>query len=81
MPDASEALRRRPPAAALLVLVFLASISGPLRLAEAALPTGFHQDQSSQPLTGLVGTSITDVVFSGRFLWVATERGDRKSVV
>ncbi|HJP31400.1 MAG TPA: FlgD immunoglobulin-like domain containing protein [Candidatus Latescibacteria bacterium] len=75
MPDASEALRRRPPAAALLVLVFLASISGPLRLAEAALPTGFHQDQSSQPLTGLVGTSITDVVFSGRFLWVATERG------
>ena len=44
--------------------------------AEAALPTRFHQDQSPPPpLTGLVGTSMTDVVWSGRYLWVATERG------
>ncbi|SVD64007.1 uncharacterized protein METZ01_LOCUS416861, partial [marine metagenome] len=42
---------------------------------EAALPTRFHQDQSTPPLTGLVGTSMTDVVWSGRYLWVATERG------
>ena len=43
--------------------------------ADAALPTRFHQDQPTTPLTGLVGTNITDVVWSGHFLWVATERG------
>ncbi len=46
-----------------------------LQPTEAALPTRFHQDQSTPPLTGLVGTSMTDVVWSGRYLWVATERG------
>ncbi|HIG18664.1 MAG TPA: hypothetical protein EYQ31_16015, partial [Candidatus Handelsmanbacteria bacterium] len=43
--------------------------------ADAALPTQFHQDQPTTPLTGLVGTNIHDVVWSGHFLWVATERG------
>lgn len=42
--------------------------------AGAAVPTRFHQDEPP-PLTGLVGTSMTDVVWSGRYLWVATERG------
>ncbi len=27
------------------------------------------------PYTGMLGTSITDVIWSGRYLWVSTERG------
>lgn len=38
-----------------------------------SLPQTFHQDEA--PLPGLVGTSMSDVVFSGSYLWVATERG------
>ena len=39
------------------------------------LPQRFQQDSDTVPLAGLVGTSIADIVWSGRHLWVATERG------
>ncbi|MEE2657422.1 MAG: hypothetical protein VX733_02890 [Candidatus Latescibacterota bacterium] len=46
-------------------------------LAPASLPQAFHpaQEPDNLPLSGLVGNSITDIVWSGRHLWVATERG------
>ena len=40
-----------------------------------AVPAGFHQDAEPAATTGLVGSSITDVVWSGTYLWVSTERG------
>ena len=72
MPDTTGALRRRRMTTAWPLCALLLSYLQPT---EAALPTRFHQDQSTPPLTGLVGTSMTDVVWSGRYLWVATERG------
>ena len=41
------------------------------------LPLRSQQDGDEQlpPFQGLIGTSIGDVVWSGRYLWVATERG------
>jgi len=51
------------------------ALSFMLQVVDAAVPTRFHQDQSAPALSGLVGTNITDVVWSGRYLWVATERG------
>ena len=41
----------------------------------SSLPQRLHQDEPIPPLSGLVGTGIGDVVWSGRYLWVATERG------
>ena len=55
----------------LSILAFL--LAGSLTAAAALLPQRFHQD--SPALQGLVGTTMSDVVWSGRFLWVATERG------
>ena len=39
----------------------------------ALRPQRFHQ--ASEPIRGLFGTSIGDVVWSGRYLWVGTESG------
>ncbi len=39
------------------------------------LPQQSQQDEPEGPLPGLVGTSIADIAWSGRHLWVATERG------
>ncbi len=39
----------------------------------ALRPQRFHQ--ASEPIRGLFGTSIGDVVWSGRYLWVSTENG------
>lgn len=69
MPDLARGHRRRRFGLSLLALLAL------LTAAHAAVPTRFHQNAEDAPLTGLVGTSMTDVVWSGRYLWVATERG------
>lgn len=59
-----------------LLLAALVVLPGGLQPVNAAVPTRFQQDISEPPpLTGLVGTNMTDVVWSGRYLWVATERG------
>ncbi len=39
----------------------------------ALRPQHFHQ--ASEPIRGLFGTSIGDIVWSGRYLWVGTENG------
>ena len=39
----------------------------------ALRPQRFHQ--AAEPIRGLFGTSIGDVVWSGRYLWVGTESG------
>ena len=39
----------------------------------AARPQRFHQ--ASEPIRGLFGAEIGDVVWSGRYLWVSTESG------
>ena len=39
----------------------------------ALRPQRFHQ--ASEPIRGLFGTSIGDIVWSGRYLWVGTESG------
>ena len=51
----------------LLVLALHLSPSYALR------PQRFHQ--ASEPIRGLFGTSIGDIVWSGRYLWVGTESG------
>jgi hypothetical protein len=38
-----------------------------------ALPQRFHQN--ADPISGLFGTEIGDIVWSGRYLWAATESG------
>lgn len=52
---------------ALLVLV-LHLVPG-----HALRPQHFHQ--AAEPIRGILGTSIGDVVWSGRYLWVGTESG------
>ena len=39
----------------------------------AARPQRFHQE--SEPIPGLFGSAFNDIVWSGRYLWVATESG------
>ena len=51
----------------LLVLALALSPSHALR------PERFHQEV--EPIRGLFGTSIGDIVWSGRYLWVGTESG------
>jgi len=53
-----------------LICVFLLAAG-----ARAAVPLRFHQDQETGPVQSLVGTEIGDIAWSGRHLWVATERG------
>ncbi|MFH1571967.1 MAG: hypothetical protein ABIL09_28515, partial [Gemmatimonadota bacterium] len=70
--------RQLPAPAALragLLAVALLAAAAPLRAAPSSLPQRFQQDQPAPPLSGLVGTGIGDIVWSGRYLWVATERG------
>jgi hypothetical protein len=43
--------------------------------AQAALPQHFFQDPQTEPIQGLLGAGIGDIVWSGRYLWVATESG------
>ncbi|MBT3346557.1 MAG: hypothetical protein HN404_26415, partial [Gemmatimonadetes bacterium] len=56
-------LRRLP------IILFLLALAA--TTASALLPQTFHQDETG-PLAGLVGTSMSDVVWSGQYLWVAT---------
>ena len=51
-------------------LLVLASHLSP---GHALRPERFHQ--AAEPIYGLFGTSIGDVVWSGRYLWVGTESG------
>ena len=56
---------------AFLQLAVLCLLTG----AHAALPQRFHQEAENEPLGGLLGSEIGDIVWSGRYLWVATENG------
>lgn len=41
-----------------------------------ALPQRFHQSAApTEPISGLFGTEIGDIAWSGRYLWAATESG------
>jgi hypothetical protein len=40
-----------------------------------ARPQRFHQEAELEPISGLFGTEIGDIVWSGRYLWVATQSG------
>lgn len=66
MPEA-----RSGPGPASVCLWALLLVSTPGR---GAVPAGFQQDGEPPP-AGLVGSSIADVVWSGTYLWVATESG------
>lgn len=73
-PRRRTAVRRRARGVGWGGVCLLAALSA--RPGYGALPARYHQDQPSPaPQRGLVGTSMTDVVWSGRYLWVATERG------
>lgn len=54
---------------ALLLLTLLPTIG------HAARPQRFHQEAPAEPVAGLIGSEINDIVWSGRYLWVATESG------
>ena len=58
-----------------LVCIWPALLIGLLQApsSHAARPPRFHQ--AAGPIRGLFGSEIGDVVWSGRYLWVATERG------
>ena len=59
--------------AGVLVCLSLFAIIAPAR---SSLPLHFLQgEEPEQPVGGLVGASISDVVWSGRYLWVATNEG------
>ena len=45
-----------------------------LQAAAGLLPQTPHQE-TVPPVPGLLGTDIGDIVWSGRYLWIATERG------
>ena len=74
MPEARSAAFpvRCLPRGGLPCLVALLLASTPVR---GAVPAGFLQDAVPPPTTGMLGSSVTDVVWSGRYLWVSTERG------
>ena len=61
--------------AALCLLVLTGAPMVPAAAEISSLPQHYYQDETTPPLSGLVGTGIGDVVWSGRYLWVATERG------
>ena len=59
----------------LLPVLAIASVGAlPLQAAPGLLPQIPHQD-AVPPVPGLLGTDIGDIVWSGRYLWIATERG------
>jgi hypothetical protein len=41
----------------------------------AVRPQAFHHSAQADPVAGLFGSEINDIVFSGRYLWVATDNG------
>ncbi len=59
----------------------LSSLKFPLRFILAVLVVAsfariaVSQQESVEPLVGLVGTDISDIKWSGRFLWVVTDNG------
>lgn len=55
-----------------LAIVSAATLS--LQAAPSLLPQTPHQE-AVPPVPGLLGTDIGDIVWSGRYLWIATERG------
>ena len=56
------------------VIALLCLLTG-LHTAEAR-PQRFHQTAApTKPISGLFGTEIGDIVWSGRYLWAATESG------
>ena len=55
-----------------LAIVSAAALS--LQAAPSLLPQTPHQE-AVPPVPGLLGTDIGDIVWSGRYLWIATERG------
>lgn len=60
----------RLPLAAGIACLLLTSVLA----AQAALPLDLFQNQNPAPHS-LLGTEISDIKWSGRYLWVATERG------
>ena len=62
-------MRSLPP---VLAIVSAATLS--LQAAPSLLPQTPHQE-AVPPVPGLLGTEIGDIVWSGRYLWIATERG------
>jgi len=59
----------------LILLLSLCLCFGAAHGRLSSLPQRAQTDDPVPPLSGLVGTGIGDVVWSGRYLWVATERG------
>ena len=57
----------------LSVCLALLVLSPHLSPGHAVRPQRFHQQ--SEPIRGLFGSEIGDVVWSGRYLWVGTESG------
>ena len=55
-----------------LTVVTAAALS--LQAAPSLLPQTPHQE-TVPPVPGLLGTDVGDIVWSGRYLWIATERG------
>ena len=58
----------------LLVLAVASAPALPLQAAPSLLPQTPHQE-AVPPVPGLLGTEIGDIVWSDRYLWIATERG------
>ena len=56
------------------VLAVASAWALPLQAAPSLLPQTPHQE-AVPPVPGLLGTEIGDIVWSGRHLWIATERG------
>ena len=56
------------------VLAVVSAATLPLQAAPGLLPQTPHQE-AVPPVPGLLGTEIGDIVWSGRYLWIATERG------
>ena len=56
------------------VLAIASATALPLLAAPSLLPQTPHQE-TVPPVPGLLGTEIGDIVWSGRHLWIATERG------
>jgi hypothetical protein len=72
-PDGGDR-RVRPPLVLILALQVISLLAVTSAPTSALLPRAFHPSQDP-PLSSLVGTSMSDVVWSGHYLWVATERG------
>ena len=72
MPSGNTSLRDGGGVAGVLVCLFLLAAIAP---AGSSLPLHFFQDEDPEPSVGALLGSISDVVWSGRYLWVATADG------